>query len=200
VVLEGGAIDVDGEGTLLTTRRCVLGAPYQRNPGLSQADVERVLSAHLGLKKLLWLEEGIAGDDTAGHVDDFARFVAPGRVVVASENDPRDENHLPLKLAREALAGFHDAEGRKLEVVTLPMPKPVVYRGDRLPASYANFYVGNEQVLVPTFNDEHDRTALGTLAELFRDRRVVGIHSTDLVVGLGTLHCSTQQLPRVTSD
>jgi agmatine deiminase len=183
----------------LTTRRCLLGTPYRRNPGLEQADVERILRAYLGVKTVLWLEDGIAGDDTSGHVDDFARFVAPGRVVVACEKNPRDANHAPLESAREALATFRDARRRRLDVVTLPMPNAIAYRGERLPASYANFYVGNGQVLVPTFNDEHDRTALGILAELFPGRRVVGVHATDLVVGLGTLHCSTQQLPRVES-
>lgn len=195
VVLEGGSIDVDGQGTLLTTRRCLLGSPHQRNPGLDQRDVERVLSQQLGIDRVLWLEDGIAGDDTSGHVDDFARFVAPGQVVVAQERNPEDENHRPLLQAFQALTAMRDAKGRKLEVIPLPMPNPLVYRGERLPASYANFYVANEQVLVPTFNDEHDRTALGILQELFPGRRVLGIHASDLVVGLGTLHCSTQQQP-----
>jgi agmatine deiminase len=195
VVLEGGSIDVDGAGTLLTTRRCLLGAPRQRNPGLDQTDVERLLSTYLGVEKVLWLEDGIAGDDTSGHVDDFARFVSPGRVVVASEPNTKDENHAPLRDARLTLASMRDARGKKLEVIELPMPEPVFYRGERLPASYANFYIANEQVLVPTFDDAADYRALGILSELFPGRRIVGIHCRDLVVGLGTLHCSTQQLP-----
>lgn len=197
VVLEGGSIDVDGEGTLLTTRRCLLGSPFTRNPGLDQAAVEQILQQYLGVQKTLWVEDGIAGDDTSGHVDDFARFVGPGRVVIAQETDARDENYAPLNAAREVLESARDAKGRKLEVVRLPMPEPVHYRGERLPASYANFYVANHQLLVPTFNDPKDRLALGILAELFPERAVVGIHATDLVVGLGTLHCSTQQEPEV---
>jgi agmatine deiminase len=195
VVLEGGSIDVDGQGSLLTTRRCLLGSPYQRNPGLGRGDVENILMQQLGVERVLWLEDGIAGDDTSGHVDDFARFVAPGRIVLAQEDNSKDDNYRPLCAAFEALAGLRDAQGRKLDVVALPMPGPVVYRGERLPASYANFYVCNEQVLVPTFNDENDGLALGILGEAFAGRRVVGIHATDLVVGLGTLHCSTQQQP-----
>jgi agmatine deiminase len=195
VVLEGGSVDVDGAGTLLTTRRCLLGSPCTRNPGLTQQDLEALLLNYLGASKVLWLSDGIAGDDTSGHVDDFARFVSKGRVVVAAEANSKDDNYVPLKVAKEELESFRDAQGKKLDVIPLPMPSPVVYRGERLPASYANFYVANEQVLVPTFNDPNDRIALGILAELFPGRRVVGIHATELVVGLGTLHCSSQQEP-----
>jgi agmatine deiminase len=194
-VLEGGAIDVDGEGTLLATEQCLLAGDQARNPELGRALSEQVLRDYLGADKVLWIPEGIAGDDTGGHIDDFARFVAPGKVVVALEPNKQDPNHKILARARERLVGARDARGRKLEVIALPMPAPVVFDGQRLPASYANFYVGNSAVLVPTFNDPNDRIALGILSELFPDRSVVGIHSTDFVLGLGTIHCSTQQEP-----
>lgn len=199
VVIEGGAIDVDGEGTLLATEECLLDGRFARNRALGRDGTERVLSDLLGIDKVIWLGRGVAGDDTTGHVDDFARFVAPGRVVVAQERNRRDPNHRPLREALERLRSARDARGRRLEVVTLPMPAPLAYAGQRLPASYANFYVANGLVLVPTFNDPADRVALGILAELFPRRRVVGIHSVDLVLGLGTLHCSTMQEPRVRS-
>jgi len=197
-VLEGGSIDVDGDGTVLTTRRCLLGSPFTRNPGLTEAQVERVLTDYLGVSHVLWLEDGIAGDDTSGHIDDFARFVGPGRVVIARERNSRDDNYTPLEQAREALLSMRDAQGRRLDVVDLPMPEPIHYDGERLPASYANFYVANDLVLVPTFNDPQDRVALGVLGELFPNHVVRGIHAVDLVVGLGTLHCSTQQEPAAT--
>jgi agmatine deiminase len=195
VVLEGGSIDVDGQGTLLTTEECLLGEVQQRNPGLSRADLEKILAECLGVRKVLWLGRGIAGDDTHGHVDDLARFVRPGVVVIANEPRGDDENHLPLEENRERLGQMTDAEGRRLEVVTLPMPSPLVFDGIRLPASYANFYIANGLVLVPTFNDPRDRTALGILSELFPDREVVGIHAVDLVWGLGTLHCMSHEEP-----
>jgi agmatine deiminase len=194
-VLEGGAIDVDGEGTLLATEQCLLSGKQARNPELGRALSEQVLRDYLGVDKVLWIPEGIAGDDTGGHIDDFARFVAPGKIVLALEPNKQDPNHKILARARERLVGARDARGRKLEVIALPMPAPVVFDGQRLPASYANFYVGNHAVLVPTFNDPNDRIALGILSELFPDRTVVGIHSTDFVLGLGTIHCSTQQEP-----
>jgi len=193
VVLEGGAIDVDGEGSLLCTEECLLNGRQARNAPLGKAGMEAVLRDHLGAERVLWLGSGIAGDDTAGHIDDFARFVAPGKIVVADEKNKRDPNYAVLRDAAARLSRARDAKGRKLEVIRLPMPAPVVFDGQRLPASYANFYVGNAAVLVPTFNDENDREALGILAELFPQRRVVGIHSTDFVLGLGTIHCSTQQ-------
>lgn len=196
VVLEGGAIDVDGQGTLLTTEECLLDGRQARNPELGRAGSEQMLSAELGIDKVLWLERGIAGDDTGGHVDDFARFVAPATVVLAKEARNRDPNHRVLEAARERLEGARDARGRKIALVRLPMPSPVAFDGQRLPASYANFYIGNESVLVPTFNDPEDRVALGVLSELFPSRKVVGIHALDLVLGLGTIHCSTQQEPR----
>jgi agmatine deiminase len=196
IVLEGGAIDVDGQGTLLTTEECLLDGRQARNPELGRAGSEQMLSAELGIDKVLWLERGIAGDDTGGHVDDFARFVAPATVVLAQEKRNRDPNHRVLEAARERLDGARDARGRKITVVRLPMPAPIAFNGQRLPASYANFYIGNESVLVPTFNDPEDRVALGILAQLFPSREVVGVHALDLVLGLGTIHCSTQQEPR----
>lgn len=194
-VLEGGAIDVDGRGTLLTTRRCLVGAPFTRNPGVTSGQVEETLQQNLGVSKVIWLEDGIAGDDTSGHVDDFARFVAPGQVVHCVEEDVSDANYAPLKSAQEQLESAVDATGSRLDLVALPMPAPLYFEGERLPASYANFYIANDVVLVPTFNDPLDRVALGTLAEVFPRRQVVGIHAVDLVLGLGTLHCSTQQQP-----
>jgi agmatine deiminase len=196
VVLEGGSIDVNGRGTLLTTEECLLDPVVQvRNPGLSRADLELVLAEALGVTRVLWLGKGIAGDDTHGHVDDLCRFVGPRTVVLAREANPHDANYRPLEENRERLEGLRLADGSRPEVVALPMPAPLVHAGMRLPASYANFYVGNAAVLVPTFNDPADRVALGKLAELFSDRPVVGIHAVDLVWGLGTLHCLTQQQP-----
>lgn len=197
VVLEGGAVDVDGQGTLLATEQCLLTGRQARNRALGKAGTEAVLREFLGAEKVLWLGKGVAGDDTGGHVDDFARFIAPGIVVLAEEKDRRDPNYRPLHAARERLSGERDARGRRLEIVRLPMPRPVVFDGERLPASYANFYVGTGAVLVPTFNDPNDRVALGIIGELFPKRTVVGIHSTDFVLGLGTIHCSTQQEPLV---
>ncbi|HEY1377631.1 MAG TPA: agmatine deiminase family protein [Gemmataceae bacterium] len=196
VVLEGGSIDVNGRGLLLTTEECLLSPVQARNPGLTQAELEAVLAENLGVRKVLWLNRGIAGDDTHGHVDDLARFVNERTVVIATEDDPDDENYAPLRENLERLKDMTDLNGRPLEVVPLPLPDPVVFAGQRLPASYANFYVANDRVLVPTFNDPMDRVALGTLAEVFPDRTVVGIHAVDLVWGLGTLHCLTQQEPR----
>jgi agmatine deiminase len=195
MVLEGGSVDVDGAGTLLTTEECLLSPVQARNPGVTREELERVLRAQLGVRKVLWLGRGIAGDDTHGHVDDLCRFVGPRTVVLAHEPDERDENHAPLAENRERLQGMSTAAGDKLEVVDLPMPPAVLLDGIRLPASYANFYIGNAAVLVPTFNAPTDRVALGLLAELFPDRKVVGIHALDLVWGLGTLHCMTQQQP-----
>ena len=196
VVLEGGSIDVNGRGTLLTTEECLLDEGEQaRNPGLSRRDLEEALQAALGVTNVLWLGRGIAGDDTHGHVDDVCRFVGPRTVVVARERNRSDTNHRPLEENRERLRGMRLEDGSRLEVVPLPMPAPLVFDGQRLPASYANFYIANAAVLVPTFNDPADATALGILGELFRDRPVVGIHAVDLVWGLGTIHCLTQQQP-----
>ena len=195
VVLEGGAIDVDGEGTLLATEQCLLTGKQARNRALGKTGTEAVLREYLGAEKVIWLGAGIAGDDTGGHVDDFARFAAPGVVLLAEEKNRKDPNYRPLRQAAERLRRARDAKGRKLEIIRLPMPQPVMFAGERLPASYANFYIGTGAVLVPTFNDPNDRVALGILGELFPKRRVVGIHSTDFVLGLGTIHCSTQQEP-----
>jgi agmatine deiminase len=195
IVLEGGSIDVNGAGLMLTTEECLLSTVQQRNPSFERADYEAAFHKFLGVQKVLWLNQGIAGDDTHGHVDDLARFVGPRTVVIVVEENPADVNYVPLQENLERLRGFTDLDGNKLEVVPLPMPRPVIYAGQRLPASYANFYIANGLVLVPTFNDPADRVALGILAELFPNREVVGIHSVDLVWGLGTLHCMTQQEP-----
>jgi agmatine deiminase len=195
VVLEGGSIDVNGQGLLLTTEECLLSDVQQRNPGLGREGYERVFGEYLGVRKVLWLGRGIAGDDTHGHIDDLARFVGPRSVVAVVEEDRGDANFEPLQENLQRLRGMTDLDGRPLEVHTLPMPAPVWFAGQRLPASYANFYIANGRVLVPTFNDPNDRRALDILAGLFPDRRVVGIHAVDLVWGLGTLHCLTQQQP-----
>jgi agmatine deiminase len=195
IVLEGGSIDVNGLGTLLTTEECLLGEVQQRNPGLTRQDYEDVFARFLGIRKAIWLKRGIAGDDTHGHIDDLARFVNPDTLVAVREDDPGDANFGPLRENWELLQTATDQDGQPLRVVALPMPGPIWFQGQRLPASYANFYIANGLVLVPTFNDENDRQALNTLAELFPDRRVVGIHCGDLVWGLGTLHCMTQQEP-----
>jgi agmatine deiminase len=195
VVLEGGAIDVNGAGSLLTTEECLLDDQVQvRNPGLGRVDMEAVLAQALGATNVIWLGNGIVGDDTHGHVDDLCRFVNRTTVVLAQEDNPNDANYRLLQENRERLESARLEDGSKLDVVPLPMPEPLFLDGIRLPASYANFYIANAAVLVPTFNDPHDRIALGILADLF-DRPVIGIHAVDLVWGLGTLHCLTQQQP-----
>lgn len=195
-VLEGGAIDVNGRGTLLTSEECLLDDKVQvRNPGLTRKQIEEVLNYSLGASNVLWLNKGIVGDDTHGHVDDFCRFVDAKTVVLAEQKDKKDPNHAILEENRERLEGYRLENKKKMEIVRLPMPEPLIFRGQRLPASYANFYIANDSVLVPTFNDVSDREALGILAELFPKRKVVGIHAVDLVWGLGTLHCLTQQEP-----
>jgi agmatine deiminase len=195
-VLEGGSIDVNGCGTLLTTEECLLDPVTQtRNPGATRQEIERALRGSLGVRNILWLGRGIAGDDTHGHIDDLCRFVNPRTVVLCQEANPSDPNHAPLAENRERLESMRLEDGSKIEVVPLPMPTPLIFDGQRVPASYANFYIANAAVLVPTFNDPNDRIALGTLAELFRDRPVVGIHAVDLVWGLGTLHCLTHEQP-----
>ncbi len=196
VVLEGGAIDVNGRGTILTTEECLLDPAVQvRNPGFTRDDYQQVFRDVLGARHTIWLGKGIAGDDTHGHVDDLCRFTDARTIVLCREEDPRDPNHAVLEENRERLEGARLEDGSRPQVAFLPMPSPVVFDGQRLPASYANFYVCNAAVLVPTFNDPKDRVALGILAELFRDRPVVGIHALDLVWGLGTLHCLSQQEP-----
>ena len=196
VVLEGGAIDVNGQGSMLTTAECLLSVAQARNPGLGREQLERVFEQYLGVRHVIWLGAGIAGDDTHGHVDDIARFCAPGTVAAAVETDRQDANHAPLAANLATLRAATDQDGRRLEVVELPMPRAIVFRGQRLPASYANFYIANGLVLAPTFNDPNDRIALDTLAALFPGRTVVGIHCGDLVWGLGTIHCMTQQEPK----
>jgi agmatine deiminase len=190
IVLEGGAIDVNGQGLLMTTEECLLSPVQERNPGWSRKRLESVFGRYLGVREVIWLGRGIAGDDTHGHIDDIARFVAPSTVAAAVEEDRADPNYQPLRENLERLWSRPD-----LQVVPLPMPHPLHFNGQRVPASYANFYIANKVVLVPTFHDSRDRVALSILAELFPDREVVGIHSVDLVWGLGTLHCLTQQEP-----
>lgn len=199
-VCEGGGIEVNGRGTLLSTEECYLHPRVQvRNPGFTRADYEAAWRAFLGVKNIFWLGRGIAGDDTHGHVDDLCRFVNARTVVLVREDNPRDANYRPLAENWERIADLRLEDGSKPEVVALPMPSPVVFDGQRLPASYANFFIANHAVFVPTFNDPKDRLALGTLAELFRDREVIGIHAVDLVWGLGTLHCLSQQEPTARS-
>ncbi len=193
MILEGGSIDTDGEGTILTTESCLLNP--NRNPSLDRREIERRLETWLGARKVLWLGDGISGDDTDGHVDDLTRFVAPGKVVTAVESDERDANCRPLRENRERLRGMTDAAGRRLDVIDLPMPPPVFHDGHRCPASYANFLVANGAVVVPTFRSERDARALGILAELFPDREVAGVDCFDMVWGLGAVHCVTQQQP-----
>jgi agmatine deiminase len=195
VVLEGGSIDVNGRGTLLTTEECLLSKVQERNPGFTKEDYAQVFREYFGVTNVLWLKNGIAGDDTHGHVDDLTRFVNPSTVVTIVENNSSDANYAPLQENLALLKSMKDQDGRPLRVETLPMPATVYFDGQRLPASYANFYIANKLVIVPTFNDSNDRVALNTLAALFPDREVVGIASRDLVLGLGTLHCMTQQQP-----
>lgn len=196
VVLEGGGIDVNGQGTLLTTEECFLDPKVQtRNPGMTRLDYEQVFRDYLGVTHTIWLGKGIVGDDTHGHVDDLCRFVKPDTVVLVKERNAQDDNHWPLAENRERLEDARLETGERLNVVDLPMPAPLFQSNRRLPASYANFYICNAAVLVPTFNDPHDRVALGILSELITDRPVIGIHAVDLVWGLGTLHCLTQQQP-----
>jgi agmatine deiminase len=193
IVLEGGSIDVNGCGTLLTTEACLLNP--NRNPHLNREQIERYLRNYLGVVNILWLGDGIAGDDTDGHVDDLARFVNPNTIVTAIEDDPADVNYKPLQENLQRLRTMTDQDGEPSRIVTLPMPRPVNFNNRRLPASYANFYIANGVVLVPTFDDPNDASALTTFAELFPDRRIVGIPSLDLVWGRGAIHCITQQQP-----
>ncbi len=195
VVLEGGSIDVNGMGSLLTTEECLLSDVQARNPGFARGDMEEVFAHYLGARHTVWLKNGIAGDDTHGHIDDLARFTDTRTIVIATEQDPSDVNFEPSNENVAKLREVRDQDGEPFQIQTLPMPEPVFFNNQRLPASYANFYIANETVLVPTFNDSHDRIALNTLANLFPKRKVIGIASTDLVLGLGTLHCMTQQQP-----
>jgi len=193
MVLEGGAIDTNGRGTILAAATCLLNP--NRNPQLSAGEVERYLADYLAGEHVVWLEAGIAGDDTDGHVDQFARFVGPSTVVAASEEDPTDENYAALEANYARLTRTTDQAGRPLEVVALPMPRPVCHAGTRLPASYVNFYLANGLVVVPQFGDPADGRACEILSRLFPDRRVYGLPAADLVGGLGAYHCITQQEP-----
>ena len=190
VVLEGGAIETDGAGTLLVTEECLLSSIQERNHGLDREGYERIFAEYLGIRRTVWLGDGCIGDDTHGHIDDIARFVAPGKVVLAYEDDLTDDNHY------RAVDNLRRLETAGLEVIRMPYPRPVMMNGERLPASYANFYIANGIVIVPTFNDANDRIALQVLARCFPERDIVGIHAVDLVWGLGTLHCLTQQQPK----
>ncbi|HEU5169404.1 MAG TPA: agmatine deiminase family protein [Gemmatimonadales bacterium] len=193
IVMEGGSIEVNGRGTLLTTEACLLNP--NRNPHLSRAAIERSLRDHLGVRHILWLGDGIEGDDTDGHVDDLTRFVDPSTVVTVVEDDPSDANYEPLQANLARLRGMTDQDGRPLRIVPLPMPPPLYYDGQRLPASYANFYIGNRVVLVPGYEPGRDAAARETLQRLFPDRHVVVLDCTELVWGLGAFHCVTQQWP-----
>jgi agmatine deiminase len=195
-VIEGGGIEVNGKGTLLTTEECYLDPKVQvRNPGLGRKEIDETLKKYLGVTNVQWLVAGPSGDDTHGHIDDICRFVNPRTVVLIKETNRRDVNYRPLAENWERIQEVRLEDGSRPEVVALPMPAPVWFDGYRLPASYANFYICNSAVLVPTFNDPNDRVALGILGALFKDRPVVGIHAVDLVLGFGTLHCLSQQQP-----
>jgi len=195
VVLEGGSIDVNGCGALLTTEECLLSTTQQRNPPMDRAAYEQLFADYFGAQSVIWLESGIAGDDTHGHVDDITRFAGPNIVVTMTEQNERSENYAALHANLGRLKNARTADGQKLEVVEIPMPRPVVFEGHQLPASYANFYIANGAVLVPVFNDPNDRIALNTLAEVFPTREIVPIYSGDLMWGFGALHCMTQQQP-----
>jgi agmatine deiminase len=197
-VLEGGSIDTNGQGTLITTEECLLDNEIQvRNPGFTKNNYEEIFKKYLGISTVIWLGKGIEGDDTHGHVDDLCRFVNSNTVVLVQEENPKDENYSRLRANKERLQNTKLTDGSKLNVIDLPMPSPLVFKGQRLPASYANFYFSNYAVLVPTFNDPNDRVALGILAELISDRPVIGIHAVDLVWGLGAIHCLTHEQPAV---
>jgi agmatine deiminase len=193
IVMEGGSLDVNGRGTLLTTESCLLNP--NRNPGLARDEIERYLRDYLGVRRILWLGDGIVGDDTDGHVDDLTRFTDPRTVVTVVEDDPADPNYAPLRDNLARLRSMRDQDGEPFRIVTLPMPRPLEHEGQRLPASYANFYIANGVVLLPTYDPERDETARLTLEALFPARRVVGIDCTDLVWGLGAFHCVSQQWP-----
>jgi agmatine deiminase len=197
VVLEGGSIDVNGQGTLMTTEECLLSKVQQRNPTMKREDYEKVFADYLGVKNVIWLGSGITGDDTHGHVDDITRFVAPDTVVAAIETNLHDPNYEPLRENIRRLRAATDQDGKPPAIIELPMPAPVFFEGRRLPASYANFYIANGIVLIPVFNDPNDRFALDILADVFPDREVIGIYSGDLIWGFGAMHCMTQQQPSI---
>jgi agmatine deiminase len=195
VVLEGGSIEVNGRGTMITTEECLLSRVQQRNPGMAKRDYEKIFTNYLGAANVIWLQAGIVGDDTHGHVDDITRFVSPDTVVTCVEADPASENYEALRANIRRLREATTEDGRQLATIDLPMPAPVYFEGRRLPASYANFYIANKIVLVPVFNDPNDRVALDIFADIFPDREVVGIYCGDLIWGFGAIHCMTQQQP-----
>ena len=195
IVLEGGSIDVNGAGTILTTEECLLSKVQERNPHMARVHYEKAFADYLGVPNTIWLGRGIFGDDTHGHVDDLSRFISKHTVVTMVEPNAKDVNHAPLRANLRRLQAARDQDGRQLTVVELPMPQPVVFEGRRLPASYANFYIANGVVLAPVFNRPNDRIALNTLAELFPTRQIVPIYSGDFIWGLGAMHCMTQQQP-----
>jgi len=199
MVLEGGSIDVNGCGTLLTTEECLLSPVQARNRPMKRRDYEKVFARYLGTRKVIWLGSGIAGDDTHGHVDDITRFVSPDTVVSCVEADPTSPNYDALRNNIRRLRDATTEDGRPLATIDLPMPAPVYFEKRRLPASYANFYIANRTVLVPVFNDPNDRIALDILADIFPDREVVGIYCGDLIWGFGAIHCLTQQQPALDS-
>jgi len=195
IILEGGSIDVNGCGTLLTTEECLLSKVQERNPFMTRVQYEKAFADYLGASHVIWLGRGIEGDDTHGHVDDLTRFVSPNTVVTMVEHHSKDLNHAPLRANLRRLQAAHDQSGKPLNIVEVPMPAPIIFEGRRLPASYANFYIGNGVVLAPVFNDPKDRIALNTLAGLFPSRSIIPIYSGDLIWGFGALHCMTQQQP-----
>ncbi len=195
IVLEGGSVDTNGQGILLTTEECLLSEVQQRNPGVSREQLEQAFHDYLGIEQVIWLGRGVAGDDTHGHVDDIGRFVGPDTILTAVEPNTKDPNNEALAENLSRLKAARTPGGKQFTVVELPLPRPVIFRRQRLPASYANFYLANGLVLMPTFHDPNDRVALNILAQVFPDREVIGIHSVDLIWGLGALHCMTQQQP-----
>jgi len=197
MVLEGGSIDVNGQGSLLTTEECLLSKAQQRNPGMTRKGYEKAFASYLGITNVIWLGSGVTGDDTHGHVDDITRFVAPDTVVTVVESDTSDPNYEPLRENIRRLREATNQDGKPLAIIELPMPAPVIFEKRRLPASYANFYIANGLVLVPVFNDPNDRIALDVIADVFPGREVVGIYSGDLIWGFGAMHCMTQQQPAV---
>jgi agmatine deiminase len=193
IVMEGGSLDVNGRGTLITTESCLLNP--NRNPHLNREQIEGYLRDYLGVTNILWLGDGIAGDDTDGHIDDLTRFVSPNTVVTVVEDDRQDENYEALKENYERLLRMKDERGNPLRVIELPMPGPVYFEDQRLPASYANFYIANNSVLVPAYRHENDEKACAILQKIFSDRKVIAIDCVELIWGLGSIHCVTQQQP-----
>lgn len=193
IILEGGSIDTNGEGILLTTEQCLLNS--NRNPHLTKTEIEEYLKLYLGVEKILWLKDGIVGDDTDGHIDDIARFVNPDTIVTVIEEDTQDENYKILQENLKLLKSFTNLNGKQFNIITLPMPEPQFYKNDRLPASYANFYITNNSVLVPLFRCKKDEIAINLLKKVFKDKNVIGIDCSDIIIGLGSIHCLTQQIP-----